>query len=389
MDRLRATAIPRVWVAVAVIAAAANATVALGNVLVEAHRGASWIAPENTIASIGAAIGSADLTEFDVRETADGKLVLMHDSTVNRTTNGSGSVSSLTLAQIQTLDAGSWFAPTFAGEPVPTMSEAISFAMSVGIEPLVERKAGGAVTYHNEFVSTGLAPADFRVISFDWSFLDGMDTLNSSYNLGALGGGVLDQSAINTAQAQGADFLDWSHSSVTQATVDLVHANGMELHVWTVNDSFRMQQLIDYGVDGITTDNPATLSWLVLRSSPDLNGDSLINETDWQWYHAGRGVDLTGLSDLEAYQKGDMDGDLDNDIADFVRFKGLYLAAVGGSEAEFLYAIPEPVASVLMVSASLLFCWGRSRSFLPAEGQPPRSARPLREQVWQRYPQQC
>jgi hypothetical protein len=130
--------------------------------------------------------------------------------------------------------------------------------------------------------------------------------------------------------------------------VDLVHANNMELHVWTVNDPARMQQLVDFGVDGITTDYPETLHWLVLRSSPDLNQDGLVDVTDWQWYHSGRGVDLSGLSMLEAYQRGDMDGDFDNDIADFVRFKTLSLGSIGTLMAGVPFAIPEPGVSALM-----------------------------------------
>ena len=356
----------KVCVAVALVAAVVDAPVAVSSVLVEAHRGASNLAPENTNASINAATGIADLTEFDVRVTADGKLVLMHDSTVNRTTNGSGSLSSLTLAQVKALDAGSWFSPAFAGEQVPTMSEAISFANSVGIQPLIERKAGTPQTYHDEFLSTGLASTDFRLISFDWSFLAGMDILNTDYNLGALGGGVLDLADINTALALGVDFLAWSHSSINQATVDLVHANGMELHVWTVNSSSRMQQLIDFGVDGITTDLPDTLQQLVIQSSltADINSDGVVNEADWQQYNATLGMAFSGMSLEEARDLGDFDGDLDNDVSDFVKFKNLYLAAAGSTAFDTLEGVPEPTAALLAVSSFALlhgFCRTQSR----------------------------
>lgn len=232
-------------------------------VLVEAHRGYSQIAPENTVAAIDAAADSADLVEFDVRITSDGELVLMHDGTVNRTTDGSGSVSSLTLAQIQLLDAGSWFSAAFAGEPVPTMAEAINACLAAGIVPLIERKAGAASDYHAEFVSLGLDPSEFRVISFSSGFLADLDTLNPDYRLGLLGGGTITQSVIDNLKSMGIDFLDWGYGAVDQAAVDLVHANGMELHVYTVNDSARMQELIDYGVDGITTDNPVLLRSLL------------------------------------------------------------------------------------------------------------------------------
>ncbi|MEE8306055.1 MAG: glycerophosphodiester phosphodiesterase family protein, partial [Gammaproteobacteria bacterium] len=95
------------------------------DVLVVAHRGYSVAAPENTIASCNAARGFADMVEFDVRDTADGYLILMHDATVDRTTDGIGSVPSMTFNELRALDAGSWFSPEYAGEMVPLMSEAI------------------------------------------------------------------------------------------------------------------------------------------------------------------------------------------------------------------------------------------------------------------------
>ena len=102
----------------------------------------------------------ADLTEMDVRVSADGELVLMHDSTVDRTTNGTGSVASMTLAQLQTLDAGSWFSPAFADEPVPTMAEAIAASQAANIQPLIERKTGTASVYH-----TNSWPSRWRAMS--------------------------------------------------------------------------------------------------------------------------------------------------------------------------------------------------------------------------------
>jgi len=359
----------KVWIAGAVLFLAANSSPAVGSVLVEAHRGASFIAPENTNASIDAAVGSADLTEFDVRVTADGELVLMHDSTVDRTTNGTGAVDSLTLAQIKTLDAGSWFSPAFAGEQVPTLSEAVSFSLSVGIKPLIERKTGSATIYNDVLMSMELAPTDFRMISFDWSFLADMNVLNPDYNLGILSSGTLNQSVVDYALSLGIDFLDWNQNGITQATVDLVQANGMELHVWTVDNQARMQQLIDYGVDGITTNLPETLQQLVIQSTQtaDLNNDEVVDEADWLIYNANRGVDFTSMSLAEARSLGDLDGDLDNDAGDFAIFKSLYLAAGGSTTFETLAAetlafVPEPTTAMLSVSSfAWLMSFGRLR----------------------------
>ena len=358
------------WVvcSLTILLSTAGTTPAL--VLVEAHRGYSAIAPENTLASIRAGEGIADLTEWDVYPTSDGALVLMHDSTVDRTTNGTGAVSSLTLAQIKTLDACYLFCTEYAGEPVPTMAEAITQATLSGITPLIERKGGSASAYHSEFLTLGLDPATFRMISFDWNFLSSMAALNPAYNLGALGSGSLTQSTIDGLKAQGIDFVDWNHSSVTQSTVDLVHANDMELHVWTVNDAARMQQLIDVGVDGITTDQPATLSQLVMSTirTADLNLDSVVDEVDWNIANSNRGKDFAGLSEMAAYHMGDMDGDFDNDAADFVRFKELYLGSMNTFTAGMPVAVPEPLGAFWVTCLLPLMASHHARSYRQEPG---------------------
>ena len=236
----------------------------LRGTLIEAHRGNSHAAPENTLASIQAANGIADLTEMDVRVSQDGQLVLMHDAGLWRTTNGRGPVRRQSLAKLKTLDAGSWFSGDFAMEPIPTLEEAIQSAMALGIEPLIERKAGDAELYHSEFQRLGLDESEFRVISFNRNFIADLHSLNPDYNLGILGWGAITPLKLGRLAAMGADFISWRHTNVRrQPVVDLVHANDMELHVWTVNRLDRMQELLDLGVDGITTDEPALLHSLV------------------------------------------------------------------------------------------------------------------------------
>jgi len=228
--------------------------------LIAAHRGNSSVAPENTIASIYAAVGFAELTEMDVRATADGELLLMHNATVNKTTDGRGAIRRLDSDQVQELDAGSWFSNEFTDERVPTLEEAASTAFSLGIEPLIERKSGSASLFHNVFTQMGMEPSDFRVISFSPSFIEDLHELNPNYQLGILGAGGLSPARLNWLKGKGADFLSWHHGSVRrERTVELVHTMGMELHVWTVNNEVRMEQLLELGVDGITTDRPELL----------------------------------------------------------------------------------------------------------------------------------
>jgi glycerophosphoryl diester phosphodiesterase len=97
-----------------------------GRTRVIAHRGFSGVAPENTLVAIrrGIEIG-ADMAEIDVTLSKDGYVVVIHDETLDRTTNGTGPVSDATLEELQRLDAGSWFAPEFAGEKIPTLGEVL------------------------------------------------------------------------------------------------------------------------------------------------------------------------------------------------------------------------------------------------------------------------
>ena len=130
-----------------------------GRVRVIAHRGFSGQAPENTLAAISEAIeAGADMAEIDVTLTADGKVVCLHDEKVNRTTNGKGKISELSLDKAQSFDAGSWFSPAFAGERIPTLDSVLETAkghilINIEIKPeTVERgvsaKIVDAVTRH-------------------------------------------------------------------------------------------------------------------------------------------------------------------------------------------------------------------------------------------------
>lgn len=119
-----------------------NETYRWDGILVVAHRGSVREAPENTLAAIEKGIeNGADLIETDVRETSDGHLVVIHDATVDRTTDGSGRVAEMTLAELKQLDAGSWFDPRFKGERIPTLDEALD-AMEGRALPDIDFKGG-------------------------------------------------------------------------------------------------------------------------------------------------------------------------------------------------------------------------------------------------------
>jgi len=224
------------------------------NVVIVAHRGYSSIAPENTIASCNAARYYAGAVEFDVRTTSDQQLVLMHDATVDRTTDGVGSLAAMTFSAVRSLDAGLWFSSEFTGELVPKLNEAV-LAVQPDMIPCIERKSGTAQQYVDTLAPLRCAD-NVVIISSDWDFLADIEALDPTIVTGALGSNQITVEIVNNIVSKGIDFVDWSHGDITVSDVNLVHNTGLELWVWTVNDMNRVGELIGMGVDGITTDDP-------------------------------------------------------------------------------------------------------------------------------------
>lgn len=139
-------------------------------VLAVAHRGTVTMAPENTIAAIEAAIeAGAHAIEIDIRQTKDGHLVLMHDRTVDRTTDGTGPIAEMTLAEVRQLDAGAWFGSGFDGERVPTLAEALE-AMKGRAMPDLDFKAGDPVALVTLVREQGLI-GQSTLYAGDWDLL--------------------------------------------------------------------------------------------------------------------------------------------------------------------------------------------------------------------------
>lgn len=217
------------------------------------HRGNSLFAPENTLASFQAAWGKADFIETDVHVSSDGKLVIMHDGTVNRTTDGTGTIVSKTLAQLKQLDAGSWYSTNFAGQRIPTFEEMVTNILPHAT-PLIEQKAGPASAYVAELARLGFT-TNVILQSFDWNFLAGVHALDPRIRLCALGSGTLDSSTLNTVINAGVEAVAWEKSSVTPDVLVRVHNAGLKLYVWTV-DGAEIQNFIKMGVDGIISNDP-------------------------------------------------------------------------------------------------------------------------------------
>ncbi len=228
-----------------------------------AHRGFSGRFPENTIASIrGAVQAGADLVEIDVQLTKDGELVVLHDDTVDRTTNGKGEVKALTLQEIRALDAGVKFDATFTGERVPTLEEALDAVRGgailnievkgieqAGMRPVVAKKIKDLVELKN------YGP-HVHLMSFDEAFMQEMRQQAPTWSMGLLG--VADPFNLKLKQAQKLkmDGLHLLHKAVSADEVLDIHRAGLSTHVYTVNRPGSMLKVLRRGVDGVITNHP-------------------------------------------------------------------------------------------------------------------------------------
>ncbi len=230
---------------------------------VTGHRGAKGHAPENTMAGIrkGVELG-ARWVEFDVKLSADNELVLMHDDTVNRTSDGKGAVAGMTLAELRRLDAGRWFSPDFTGERVPTLVEAMDYLVAKGIGANVEVKA-----CPGREAETGAAVA--RTLATRW--LGGpAPILLSSFSTASLAAarqaapqiprGLLTLKFKNDWVTQmrelGCATFHVLDRRLTEARVRAVREAGFRPLAYTVNDPARARGLLSWGVESIITDYP-------------------------------------------------------------------------------------------------------------------------------------
>ncbi len=232
-----------------------------------AHRGHSAIAPENTLAAVRAAAGPAGAVEFDVRETADGVLVAMHDATVDRTTDGSGAVASLTFAQVRALDAGSWFDPSFAGERVPTLAEVLAECRRLGLVPVLERKAGSAAAVVSELQRTGSVGSTI-LTAFDWTFLTAAHRLAPGLQTMCVGSGRLDPAAVQGIVATGATRVSWAWSELDPAAIARARQAGLAVWAWTLDVAAPARYLAAEGVEALIANDPARLATILASPAP-------------------------------------------------------------------------------------------------------------------------
>lgn len=230
-----------------------------------AHRGASGYAPENTIAAFDKAVEmKADYIEIDVQRSKDGKLVIIHDTTVDRTTNGTGNVRDLTYKQLENLDAGSWRGEQFSGEKIPTFGQILDrYRGKIGI--LIELKSPELYPGIEESVVQELKkrnldkPKNKKIIlqSFNFESMKKTNQLLPNVPIGVLTSSKTDTTPQALKDfAEYADYFNPSYSIVTEDLVKNVHELGMKISSWTVRSHEAAEFLLQMKVDAIITDYP-------------------------------------------------------------------------------------------------------------------------------------
>jgi glycerophosphoryl diester phosphodiesterase len=225
-------------------------------VTVIGHRGAAGSRPENTMASVLEAIAEgADYVEIDVQETADGELLVIHDSDFMKLAGVDLKVWNATMDDIAGIDIGSWFDAAYESERAPTLREVLSAAKGKA-KVLIELKYYGhdqQLEDRTIAIVEELGMADqVAVMSLKYPAVQKMQALRPDWR-----SGVLAATAVGDMGGLKADFLAVSSGMATLKNIRAVQASGKDFYVWTVNDPLDMSRMISMGVDGLITDHPA------------------------------------------------------------------------------------------------------------------------------------
>jgi glycerophosphoryl diester phosphodiesterase len=235
--------------------------------LIIGHRGASAVAPENTMAAFREAIEvGADGIEFDVRLTRDGVPVVIHDSTLRRTGGLNQRIADLTSHELSKVDVGSWFAPGFANETVPSLRELFTLFQSNDATLYLEMKCDSPAEHRP------LAEACCRMINeyafeervvvecFQLAALEVLKEIDSDIKTAALfDRAFTEQSVITRATEIGAIAVALHHKLARKSLVEKSKQAGLHVAVWTVNDPAWIQRAREIGIDALITNDPARM----------------------------------------------------------------------------------------------------------------------------------
>ena len=233
-----------------------------------AHRGFSAIAPENTMVAFQKALElNVDCVELDVHGTIDKKVVAIHDQTLNRTTNQTGFVNQQTLNRVRQADAGRWFDDKFTGEKIPTLTEALDLICPSAMA-VVEVKDAAITDQVVKDIHRTNTSKRVVVIAFDPMVLKQVRQLDSTLSTGFLLGGdrehvddvELAAQLVHRVLVMGVPLLNLSEKLITSLLAHEIKKRGVTLWAWTIDDLERMKEVVDSGVQGITSNQPQRLS---------------------------------------------------------------------------------------------------------------------------------
>lgn len=235
---------------------------------ITAHRGCSARYPENTMSAFRAAAAlGADCIELDLQQTADGVPVVSHDESLCRTTGVHRRVASLCCRDLQRLDAGSWYATSFAGEHIPTFEEVLRLAQRRKIRLNVEIKDCGCRAslcgktlalirrYHMETLCA-VASQNYGVLSRVKRCAPELPTIYITGN------------PVPASLLPCADEISAPYSSLTSAAVAQIHRRGKRVHVWTVDTPEEIRSAAALGADDVITDDPALAQSIFRKAQP-------------------------------------------------------------------------------------------------------------------------
>ena len=214
------------------------------------HRGSRAYEPENTLRSFKKAIElGVDAVELDVRRTKDDKIVVIHDAKVDRTTNGKGLVSELTLEEIKQL-------VTEKGEKIPTLEEALDF-LDKKVKILVELKETGLEKQVLSLIHERGLKKNVMIVSFLGEALRKIRELDDEVDIGLIY--VRHRNPINVALELRANYILPLYRFIHTADVKKAHEKGLKVIVWTINKREEVSEYVKKGVDGIASDKPDIL----------------------------------------------------------------------------------------------------------------------------------
>lgn len=218
--------------------------------MIMGHRGAKALEPENTLLSIKRAMDiGVDAVEIDVHLTKDKEVVVIHDSTVDRTTNGKGPVGSYTLEEIKKLDAGK-------GEKIPTLKEVIEFVKDK-VRLIIELKEEGTEDKVVELIKGYNMFDSAYIISFWHMLVKKIKEMDSRIKTGVLLVGCPVDTCI--ARSASADALVMNYAFVNKELVYKAHQEGLKVFIWNIDDRDMLKPYVDMGVDGIGSNDPRIL----------------------------------------------------------------------------------------------------------------------------------